>query len=107
MNQAITIRAKVRFRRDQRNRKRIRQGPAPIVLPKGSVPRVSRLMALAIRFERLLSEGIVANYAELARLGRVSRPRISQVMNLLHLAPDLQEAILFLPRTVRGRARSS
>ena len=24
-------------------------------------------------------------------------------MNLLNLAPDIQEAILFLPRTVRGR----
>ncbi len=48
MNQAITIRAKVRFRRDQRNRKRIRQGPAPIVLPKGSVPRVSRKLRRAV-----------------------------------------------------------
>ena len=80
MNQAITIRTKVRFRRDQQNRKRIRRGPAPSVLPKGAVPRVSRLMALAIRFERLLREGVVSDYAELARLGRVSRPRISQII---------------------------
>ena len=40
--------------------------------------------------------------AELARLGHVSRARISQIMNLLQLAPDIQEAILLLPRTTSG-----
>jgi len=33
----------------------------------------------------------------------VTRARISQVMNLLYLAPDLQEAVLFLLRTESGR----
>jgi hypothetical protein len=60
-------------------------------------------MALAIRFERLLRDGVVASYTELAALGHVTRPRVSQIMNLLQLAPDIQEEILFLPRTVRGR----
>ncbi len=60
-------------------------------------------MALALRFEGLLREGVVADYAELARLGHVTRARVSQVMSLLHLAPDIQEAILFLPRVERGR----
>jgi len=36
-------------------------------------------------------------------LGHVTRARISQILNLLHLAPDIQEALLFLPPTVRGR----
>jgi hypothetical protein len=39
----------------------------------------------------------------LARLGQVTPTPVSQVMALLHLAPDIQEVILFLPRTVRGR----
>ena len=30
---------------------------------------------------------------------------MTQVMNLLYLAPDIQEAVLFLPRTVHGRDR--
>jgi hypothetical protein len=60
-------------------------------------------MALAIRFEQLLREGVVADYAALARLGHVSRARVTQIMNLLCLAPDLQETLLFLPRTERGR----
>jgi hypothetical protein len=51
----------------------------------------------------LVRRGEVADYAELANVGRVSRARISQIMSLLSLAPDLQEQVLFLPRTERGR----
>jgi hypothetical protein len=50
-----------------------------------------------------LREGAVASYAELARLGHVTPARVSQIMNLLCLAPDLQEQLLFLPPTERGR----
>jgi hypothetical protein len=61
------------------------------------VPRIARLMALAIRFEGLLREGTIRDYAELARRGHVTRARMSQIMKLLDLAPDIQEQILFLP----------
>lgn len=70
---------------------------------QGNVPRVSRLMALAIRFDDLVRTGEIGDYADLARLGYVSRARITQIMNLLNLAPDIQEAILFLPKTTKGR----
>src|SRR2546430_74052 len=60
------------------------------------VPRLARLMALALRFETLLRSGDVEDCAALARLGCVSRARISQIMNLSQLAPDIQEQILFL-----------
>ena len=66
-----------------------------------SVPRIARLMALAIRFEGLLREGSIRDYAELARVGRVTRARMTQIMKLLDLAPDIQERVLFLP-PVRG-----
>ena len=69
----------------------------------GRVPRVARLLALAIKFEALLHQGVITDYAALARLGRVSRARISQIMDLLLLAPDIQEEILFLPAVQRGR----
>jgi len=71
--------------------------------PVGRIPRVARLMALAIRFDRLLREGKVASQSELARLARVTQPRMTQIMNLLHLAPDIQEEILFLPPVTEGR----
>ena len=67
------------------------------------VPRISRLMALAIRFEDLIKAGGIADYSELAQLGHVTRARITQIMNLLHLAPGIQEQVLFLPPTRHGR----
>jgi hypothetical protein len=54
-------------------------------------------MALAIRFEGLVREGTIRDYADLARRGHVTRARITQIMKLLDLAPDIQEQILFLP----------
>ena len=78
-------------------------GHAPPVA-SGRVPRIA-LMALALRFEQLVHSGTVRDYAALAGLGQVSRARITQIMSLLHLAPDLQEKILFLPRVQSGRDR--
>jgi len=77
--------------------------PKPRPVPSRRVPRIARLMALALRFEQLVRTGAVRDCAQLARLGQVSRARLTQVMNLLHLAPDIQENILFLPRVARGR----
>ena len=71
--------------------------PSPVDGNDSSVPRIARLMALAIRFDRLLRAEEFRDYAELARLGRVTRARITQIMKLLDLAPDIQEQILFLP----------
>jgi hypothetical protein len=69
----------------------------------GKLPRVTRLMALAIKFEGLVRAGVVQDYADLARLGHVTRARMTQSMSLLNLAPDIQEEILFLPKTMTGR----
>jgi len=60
------------------------------------VPRIARLMALALKFEQMMRQSLVPDYAVLAALGRVSRSRVTQIMNLLNLAPDIQEQILFL-----------
>jgi hypothetical protein len=59
-------------------------------------------MALALRFEWLVTEGRVKSYADLARLGGVSFARVSQIMNLLNLAPEIQETLLFLKKTPGG-----
>ena len=72
-------------------------------LPAGRVPRVARLMALALRLDELVRTGQAPNYSALASLGHVTRARICQILNLIQLAPDIQEALLFLPPTVRGR----
>jgi hypothetical protein len=69
---------------------------APTQTPVPKLPRVARLMALAIRIDGLIREGVVRDYADVARLGLVSRARVTQIMNLLNLAPDIQEYLLFL-----------
>ncbi len=71
-----------------------RPGEQPCPTPPARLPRITRLMALAIKFQDMVDRGDVRDYADLARLGYVTRARITQIMNLLNLAPDIQEAIL-------------
>jgi hypothetical protein len=61
-----------------------------------------KAVRLAIRFDGLLSEGAVRNRRELAEAGQVSRARLSQILQLNHLAPEIQEQLLFLPPTRQG-----
>lgn len=104
----ITVKNKVRFSKGRDGRKQIRtvQPNAPVVEPPppGRMPRVSRVMALAIQFRFLLEEKRIRTIGELADLSHVTQPRMTQIMMLNHLAPDIQEAILFLPRYEKGRA---
>jgi hypothetical protein len=104
MSTTLTIELPVHFQRCGRgSRKELRaSAETPTLLP-GRVPRVSRLMALALRFDELVRIGQIRSYRELASLGHVTRARVCQIMNLLYLAPDVQEALLFLPPTRRGR----
>ena len=103
----LTFTAKVHFKREHKGTLRLAPGTAPVeaapAAPVGRVPRLARLMALAVRFEGLLAGGEVRDYAELARLGHVTRARVTQIMNLTLLAPDIQEAILHLPPVTAGR----
>jgi hypothetical protein len=62
--------------------------------PPPRIPRITRLMALAIKFQDMIDRGEVKDYADLARLGYVTRARVTQIMNLTLLAPDIQEQIL-------------
>jgi hypothetical protein len=63
----------------------------------GSLPRVTRVLALAIQFQEILRTGEVRDCADLARLAGVSRERISQIMKLVWLAPDIQMEVLYFP----------
>ena len=101
----VTHTHRLAFIRDHNARRAVQkpreeQRPAP---PPGRVPRITKLMALAIRFEHLLATGAVRDQTELAELGHITRARVTQIMNLLHLAPAIQEEILCLPRVTKGR----
>ena len=90
------------------HRRRVRaEGPSPEPIQTKThnrLSRITRLMALAIKFQEMVDRGEVRDYADLARLGHVSRARITQIINLLHLAPDIQEQLLNL-RTWNGSRR--
>ena len=64
--------------------------------PQGRPHRIARVVALAHRLDELVRSGAVRDYGELARLGHVSPARICQFLTLLHLAPAIQEYLLFL-----------
>jgi hypothetical protein len=104
MSLTMTIEVPVSFPHPGRGNPKERPAGADAAsLPAGRVPRVARLMALALRLEALVRTGQVGSFSALATLGHVSRARISQILNLIHLAPDIQEALLFLPPIQRGR----
>jgi len=101
-----TEKVDVQFHFQRRGKNKVlvegKEPPKP-VKPKGRLPRITRYMALAIYYEGLIREGHIHDYAEIATLGHVTRARVTQIMNLRLLAPDLQEQLLNVPRIEQGR----
>lgn len=77
--------------------------PGPTVAPTGRVPRVARLLALAHRIDRMIAAGEIRDWAEAARLCGLTRARMTQIANLLLLAPVIQEEIVAWPPVTEGR----
>ena len=105
MRTGVKVSMNVRFETRRKGTRCLVRTPdtTPQEVPRGRLPRITRLMALAIHFDGLIQSGAVKNYSELARLGNVTRARMTQIMNLLMLAPGIQEELLFLPRLEAGR----
>ena len=87
----------VRFEKRPLARRLVAEKPAV-----GCVPRVTRLLALAHKIDDMIRADGIKDWAEAARLVGVTRARMTQIANLLLLAPDLQEAILDLPSVLNG-----
>jgi len=85
--------------------RRLRSGPKREIRVENRerLPRVARLVALAIRIDGLIASGAIRDQAEAAHVGHVTRARMTQILNLLHLAPDIQLAVMNLPPTTHGR----
>jgi len=101
----ITVKRKIQLSREAQGRRRVASALSEQQTPvaPGAIPRISRLMAVAIRLDRLLISGEIGDITELARLGHVTQPRMSQILGLAMLAPDIQEQLLFLPRVTAGK----
>ena len=72
-------------------------------LASGRLPRITQVLALAIRFDEMIGKGEAKDYADVARLTALCRERISQIMRLNNLAPDIQVEVLYLPPTPTGK----
>ena len=92
----LKIECDVHFdRRGRGSRKVLETGPRPFrPAEPGRVPRVSRLMALAIRCDGLIRDGVLESYTEIARLGLLRTfqqtriyPRMTCVENLVVSRP--------------------
>lgn len=91
----LTSKHKLDFKSGKRTAKKIVESGTQSDQPTpGRLPRITKMMALAIRLDHLIKSGQVTDQAELARVGHVSRARLTQIMDLNLLAPDIQEEIL-------------
>ena len=106
----VTVKRKLNVSIASRGRIAIRphdpNAEPPRPRPSSKLPRISKLMALAIRFDEMLRTGEASDTIELARRGHVTQPRMSQIMALNQLAPDIQEALLNLP-AMKGKPECS
>lgn len=75
------------------------QPPRPQKMPR--IPRVVELLRKALGWQELLNNGSGITQAKIASREGFSRPRVTQIMDLLNLAPDIRKHILSMPETMR------
>jgi hypothetical protein len=63
-------------------------------------PRIAKLLVLAYQIQQAIDEGRAKDYVDVSQQLCVTRARITQVMNLLLLAPEIQAMILTEPHRV-------
>ena len=102
MTERLTIKRQFHVATKRSGTKKIQSG-AKTIIPAGRVSRISRLVALAHHCYRLVQTGAIINQSELAHFGQISTTRMTQIMWLDKIAPDIQEEIVFLPRITQGR----
>ncbi len=73
--------------------------PATPPEPARRPARIARMLALAHRLEDAIERGEYAHRADAARQLGVTRARITQLLHLTLLAPDIQETLLQLEAT--------
>ena len=102
--ETVRVQTPFHFEKGVKGFKIVRAGTPSHQVGPGRIPRVSKLMALAIRYDEMIQNGTIGSYAEIADLGYLTRARLTQIMDLLLLAPQIIEEILFLPKTLKGPA---
>ena len=100
----IKVKCSLNLKETRTGRPRVRRdGEQPSAPPAPRIPRIARLMALAIHYDKKLRTGEITDAATLAMLSHVTQPRMTQILSLTLLAPDIQEELLHLPAAESGR----
>ena len=100
----IKVKRKVAFQGEVHKRREAAKAARVTLAQSGRIPRITKLVALASRMQSMIDSGEVESFQQLAELGRISQPRMTQIMSLLNLAPDIQEELLYLPEVMQGKA---
>ena len=100
----IKVKRKVAFQGEVHKRRDATRAARVTLTQSGRIPRISKLVALASRMQSMLESRQVDTFQQLAELGKISQPRMTQIMSLLNLAPDIQEELLYLPEVMQGKA---
>jgi hypothetical protein len=101
----IEVKRKIAFQGEAHKRREAAKAVRVTLAQSGRIPRIAKLVALASRMQSMLDSGQVETFQQLAELGRISQPRMTQIMSLLNLAPDIQEELLYLPEVMQGKAQ--
>ena len=100
----IKVKLKVAFQGESHKRRDAAKAARVKLAQSGRIPRIAKLVALASRMQSMIESGEVVSFQQLAELGRISQPRMTQIMSLLNLAPDIQEELLYLTEVIQGKA---
>ncbi|MDF7824366.1 hypothetical protein P4B35_10115 [Pontiellaceae bacterium B12227] len=100
---SATVKMKVHFTAGQCGHRVLRKGRKPKHAKSTRLPRITRLMALSIKYEHLIQKGLVKTHRELAALADTDRSHVSFIVSLRLLTPDIQEWLLNLPETKEGK----
>ena len=100
----IQVKRKIAFQGEAHKRRDAAKVAKEKAAQSGRIPRIAKLVALASRMQAMIESGQVESFQELAELGKISQPRMTQIMSLLNLAPDIQEELLYLPEVIQGKA---
>ena len=100
----IKVKRKIAFQGEAHKRRDAAKAARVKIAQSGRIPRIAKLVALASRMQSMIESGQVESFQQLAEIGRISQPRMTQIMSLLLLASDIQEELLYLPEEIQGKA---
>ncbi len=84
------------FHRVRKTRVHLQTEAKPVTVQAPKILRAARMLAVAHTLSARLGVGEFTDFTDMAQRFGLSRARITQLVNLTFLAPDIQEEILWM-----------